>query len=192
MPFMTVRHFTEADIPLRSELLRESRFQANLTDFAVSLDDDELRANMRATIEDEHHLKRLFTMLGPKGQVVGFSWITTIDWRAQRCELSFGVLPRYRSGFGYKAVEAAHIYLREELNMQVIVNQILEHNTMMQSAETTAAQRQVRSEYDSYTVGQWRTACFWSVTDEEIRAQLGEREARRQELADRVRAGQRP
>lgn len=189
MPFMTVRHFTAEDIPLRSELLREARFQANLTDFAMSLDDDSLAANMRATIEDEHDVKRIFTICGPQGQVVGFCWITSIDWRSQCCELSFGVLPRYRSGFGFKAVEAAHEYVRAELNMRVIVNQVLEHNTMLQSAETMAQQTQVRSAHDSYTVGQWRTAHYWTLTEQDVLAARRRNLARRQEIADRVRAG---
>jgi len=143
VPFMTVRHFTEADIPIRTELLRENKYQTNLNDFAMSADDRALADGMRRTIAEQHHTKRLFTMCGSKGQVVGFSWITSIDWRSQACELSFAVLPRYRSGFGFKAVEAAHEYLREQLHMDVIINQVLSHNTMMLSAaELEAAMAQ--------------------------------------------------
>lgn len=189
MPFMTVRHFTEADIPVRTELLRENKFQTNLNDFAMSAADRELADGMRRTIESDHQVKRLFTMCGSKGQVVGFSWITSIDWRSQTCELSFAVLPRYRSGFGFKAVEAAHEYLREQLHMDVIINQVLSHNTMMLSAAELEANAQVRAEYDSYTVGQWRTACYWTVTRDDVRSRKEREWARRQEIADRVRAG---
>lgn len=189
MPFMTVRHFTEADIPVRTELLRENKFQTNLNDFAMSADDRALADGMRRTIESDHEVKRLFTMCGSKGQVVGFSWITSIDWRSQTCELSFAVLPRYRSGFGFKAVEAAHEYLREQLHMDVIINQVLSHNTMMLSAAELDANAQVRAEYDSYTVGRWRTACYWTVTRADVQARKERERARRQELADRVRAG---
>lgn len=193
MKYMTVRHFTEADIPIRSELLRESQFQANLTDFAVCTDDDGLIANQRRTIHEEHHVKRIFTLCGRQGQVVGFAWISSIDWRSQRCELSFGVLPRYRGGLGAVAVEAAHKYVRAELNMRVVVNQVLEHNTMLQSAERLAATRQVRCNFDSYTVGQWRAACFWSLTEHDVQAYVHEEQARRRALADRIRAkAQRP
>ena len=189
MPFMTVRHFTEADIPVRTELLRENKFQTNLNDFAMSSHDRALADGMRQTIDAEHHVKRLFTMCGSKGQVVGFSWITSIDWRSQTCELSFAVLPRYRSGFGFKAVEAAHEYLREQLHMDVIINQVLSHNTMMLSAVELDAHAQVRAEYDSYTVGEWRTACYWTVTRDDVRDRKQRDLARRQEIADRVRAG---
>ena len=189
MPFMTVRHFTEADIPVRTELLRENKFQTNLNDFAMSSADRELADGMRRTIESDHGVKRLFTMCGAKGQVVGFSWITSIDWRSQTCELSFAVLPRYRSGFGFKAVEAAHEYLREQLHMDVIINQVLSHNTMMVSAAELEANAQIRAEYDSYTVGRWRTACYWTVTRDDVRDRKQREWARRQEIADRVRAG---
>lgn len=119
---------------------------------------------------------------------MGFAWITSIDWRGQCCELSFGVLPRYRGGLGALAVQAAHDYLRAELNMRVIVNQVLEHNTMLQSAEALAASRQVRCEYDSYTVGEWRASCYWTLTEHDVRANTHELEDRRRTIAERIRA----
>lgn len=192
MRHVTVRHFTEADIPLRSELLNESRFQANLTDFAASIGQDALTANQRRTIAEEHRVKRIFTMCAPKGQVMGFAWITTIDWRSQVCELSFGMLPRYRGGPGLVAVAAAHDYIRTELNMRVVVNQVLEHNTMLQSAEKMATAQRVRSEFDSYTVGQWRTALYWTETEEQNQELQRKIADRRAELAERIQARSRP
>lgn len=194
MSFITVRHFTEADIPDRTELLRESRFQANLTDFAVSSDDDALLAGQRNTVRCEQGVKRILTLCGPKGETVGFAWITGIDWRSQRCELSFGVLPRFRGGYGVTAVRAALHYLRSELNMQVIVNQVLEHNTMLVSAGALAAAQRVRCEFDSYTVGQWRTAFYWTETEDDGRQNSIKNVQRRREIADRIRArtGQSP
>jgi RimJ/RimL family protein N-acetyltransferase len=188
MPRVTVRHFTEADIPIRSELLRDSRFQANLTDFAVSTDGDGLTANQHHTIHAEHDEKRIFTLCWASGEIVGFAWISTIDWRGQRCELSFAVLPRFRGGPGALAVAAAHDYLRAELNMRVIVNQVLEHNTMLQSAQALAEHRQVRCDYDSYTVGEWRSSCYWTFTEDDVARQRAKDQQRRQEIAERVRA----
>jgi hypothetical protein len=185
---VSVRHFTEADIPIRTALLRESRFQANLTDFAVLAQDDALVVGQRRTIEQEHAVKRIFTICGPNDQVLGFAWITSIDWRSQSCELSFGVLPQYRGGFGAVAVGAAHDYLRTELNMRVVINQVLEHNTMLQSAESMAAQSRVRCAYDSYTVGEWRTAYYWTTTEDDVRQHLERTENRRREIAERIRA----
>ncbi|MDQ7808698.1 hypothetical protein Q5425_33610 [Amycolatopsis sp. A133] len=187
MPIVTVRHFTEEDIPLRTELLREARFTANLTDFAVGAGDDGLIARQHRTITEEHRTKRMFTLCGPRGRVMGFAWITSIDWRAQRCELSFGVLPRDR-GLGALAVYAVHKHLRDELNMRVIVNQVLTHNTMFLSAEALEAQHQVRCERDSYTVGEWRTACYWTLSDEDVRKHEASAGQRRRELAERIRA----
>jgi Acetyltransferase (GNAT) domain len=188
MSVVTVRHFTEADVPVRSELLREPRFQANLTDFAVVTADDALVRNQTRTIAEEHRTKRIFTLCGSRKQILGFAWITSIDWRSQCCELSFGILPRYRGAYGAAAVAAAHAYLRSELNMQVVVNQVLEHNTMLLSTDALAAQRRVRCAYDSYTVGEWRAACYWSETEQDARVIQYQVIDRRREIAARIRA----
>ncbi|UED82960.1 GNAT family N-acetyltransferase [Streptomyces profundus] len=188
MSFVRVRHFVEEDIPFRLELLRESRFQANLSDFAVQAADADLVADVRRTIAERQAERRIFTLCGAGDAVLGFAWITSVDWRAQSCELSFGVLPRYRGGPGALAVRAAHDHVRAELNMRVVINQVLEHNTMLQSAATLAASGQVRSAFDSYTVGEWRSACYWTLTEEDVAADRAERLARRRELAERIRA----
>ncbi|WP_062216648.1 GNAT family N-acetyltransferase [Streptomyces sp. NBRC 109706] len=188
MTFVTVRHFTEDDIPLRLQLLRESQFQANLSDFAVQAADADLVADVRRTIAERQAERRIFTLCGAGGAVMGFAWITSVDWRNQCCELSFGVLPRFRGGPGAFAVQAAHDHVRSELNMRVVVNQVLEHNTMLQSAAALASSRQVRCAYDSYTVGRWRSACYWTLTDEDVSADRAERLARRREVAERIRA----
>jgi RimJ/RimL family protein N-acetyltransferase len=188
MQVMTVRHFTEADIPARIEHMRDPDFQANLSDFAASISDGDLAASQRRTIAEEQHIARIFTICGPDGEVAGFAWISSIDWYSQCCELSFGVLPRYRGGLGALAAVALHEYLRSELNMRVVVSQVLDHNLMMQSAELVAARRQVTCPLDSYTAGEWRAAYFWAFTDADARSYPGAEQARRQALADRIRA----
>jgi RimJ/RimL family protein N-acetyltransferase len=188
MSFVTLRHFAPDDIADRTGLLREARFQANLTDFAVSTADDALVASQHRTIAEEHQTKQIFTLCGPNDETVGFAWISTIDWRSQSCELSFGVLPQFRGGFGFTAVRAALHYLRSELNMQVIINQVLDHNTMLKSVESLAATSRVRCEFDSYTVGQWRTAIYWTETEDDARRQDLNAAQRRREVAERIRA----
>jgi RimJ/RimL family protein N-acetyltransferase len=185
---MKVRHFTTEDIPLRTELLRESRFQANLTDFATLTEDDALTANQASTIAGQHDVKRIFTVVGKKEQVIAFVWITSIDWIAQSCELSFALLPRYRGGFGPAMSSTALEYLHEELNMEVVINQVLSHNTMLQSADKLAAMSKVVSEFDCYTVGEWRTARYWTQSRDEFRAGAGDARTGRAELSARIRA----
>ncbi|MER6033399.1 MULTISPECIES: GNAT family N-acetyltransferase [unclassified Streptomyces] len=182
-----IRHFEEADIPARSALLREQRFQANLTDFAVVSSDEALVENQRRTIEHEHGVKRMFAMCHPDGRTLGFAWITSIDWRARTCELSFGVLPRFRGGYGAAAVGAMHRYIREELNMRAVINQVLVHNTMLVSAEDLTAQSQVRCAYDSFTAGEWRDSCYWAQDAEEYERSMAEHEERRRAIAARIR-----
>ncbi|MDT0267361.1 GNAT family N-acetyltransferase [Streptomyces sp. DSM 44915] len=188
MASVTVRHFAAEDIPLRLELLREARFQANLSDFAVQAADADLVADVHRTIAERQAERRIFTLCTAGGRVMGFAWITSVDWRHQSCELSFGMLPRYRGGLGALAVEAAHDYVRAELNMRVVVNQVLEHNTMLQSAASLAANRQVRCAYDSYTVGEWRATCYWTLTEEDVAADRALRADRRRRVAERIRA----
>jgi hypothetical protein len=192
MSIVTVRHLTEADIPERAALMRESRFAANLSDYGIAAADEDLVGILHRAITTDHDVKRHFALCGPSGQVVGFAWITAIDWRSQCCELSFGMLPRFRGAFGAPAVAAAHTFIRTELNMRVVVNQVLEHNTMLLSADTLAAEQRVRCDYDSYTVGQWRTACYWSENEEQALAKRDQAQRRRAALAERIRAKTRP
>jgi|SRR5579859_6645432 len=188
MQVMTVRHFTEADIPARIKHMRDPSFQANLSDFATSITDESLAARQRRTIAQEQHTARIFTICGPGGEVAGFAWINPIDWYSQCCELSAGVLPPYRGGLGALAVAALYEYLLSELNIRVVVSQVLDHNQMMQSAELMAACRQVTCPLDSYTAGEWRAAHFWAFTEADARSYLGAEPAGRQALADRIRA----
>lgn len=185
---MTIRHFTEDDLPLRTELLRESRFTANLTDFAVLTDTRELVERQRATIAHEHDVKRIFTVCGPRDQPIGFVWITSIDWRSQSCELSIALLPRYRGGYGLPAMATARDYVHHELNMVTIVDQVLAHNTMLQSAELLRRRHSVRCPYDSFTVGEWRTALYWTQTRDQFRADGEDVARRRARRGDRIRA----
>jgi RimJ/RimL family protein N-acetyltransferase len=180
-----LRHFAEADVPIRCDLLRDSGYQANLNDLAVGAHGDTVAEIELRTIRSEQQTRRIFTICTPDGTVMGFGWLGSIDWPNQCCELSFAMLPKYRHGFGVPAIAAVRDYLHSELNLQIVVNQVLSHNTMLQSADNLAAYRQAVCEYDSYTVGQWRTACFWTNSEQEMRA---ERETRRRERSARIRA----
>ncbi|BBA96683.1 hypothetical protein RVR_2097 [Actinacidiphila reveromycinica] len=183
-----IRHFQEQDVPLRTALLREDSFQANLTDFAVTTGDDALDRGQLRTIAEEQHTKRIFTACRPGGQVIGFLWITDVDWRSQSCELSFAMLPRYRGGFGPPTINAARAYLYDELNMEVVVDQVLEHNTMLHSRDELSELSRMRCPYDSYTVGTWRTARYWTRRRDEFRAWRAGEDRRRTELGARIRA----
>ncbi|HEY8980275.1 MAG TPA: GNAT family N-acetyltransferase [Streptomyces sp.] len=185
---VTIRHFTHEDVPSRSALLRDADFQANLTDFAVESEDDALDAWQRRTIDHEQHTKRIYTACRGDGEVIGFLWITSLDWRSQVCELSFALLPRFRRGFGPPAIQAARAHLHDELNMRVVIDQVLEHNTMLNSGREALERMQVRIPYDSYTVGEWRTACYWTQSAAEFRARRADELHRRADRSARIRA----
>jgi RimJ/RimL family protein N-acetyltransferase len=183
-----IRHFTAADVPIRSALLRDADFQANLTDYAILTGDEALADRQLRTIAEEQDVKRIFTACRANGQVLGFLWITSIDWRSQSCELSFGLLPRFRGGFGPPAIDAVQAYLYDELNMKVVINQVLEHNVMLHSLADMVQRRRIRCEYDSYTVGEWRTACYWTESEEEFRAECEHAALGRAKRSAQVRA----
>jgi hypothetical protein len=183
-----IRHFTPDDIPIRSALLRDDAFQANLTDFAVLTEDDALASWQQRTIAEEQDVKRIFTACRGNGEVIGFLWITSVDWRSQACELSFAILPRFRGGFGPPTIDAARGYLYDELNMRVVVDQVLEHNTMLHSGSDLDRRSRVRSPYDSYTVGEWRTARYWTQRRQDHRTRVAEDTRKRAETGARIRA----
>ncbi|MER5439014.1 GNAT family N-acetyltransferase [Streptomyces sp. NPDC002790] len=184
---LTIRHFTEADIPVRGELLRDPEFQANLTDFAMATADDALAEWHRRTIHEEHDTKRIFTVCRGD-EVIGFWWMTSIDWPSRRCELSFALLPRFRGAFGTLLVQAAQRYLHLELNMEVIVDQVLEHNVMLHSSSRLDELHRLRRRFDQYTAGRWCTACYWTRTAADFEADRTEIDRRRSERAARIRS----
>ena len=181
-------HFAAEDVPIRNALLRDPEFQANITDFASTVDDDELSASPLRTIAEEHDTKRIFTVRRGQGEVIGLWWITSIDWRSQSCELSFALLPRFRRAFGTHLAEAAFRYLYDELNMKVVISQVMEHNVMLHSTERLTRLRRVRSPYDQFTAGHWVTACYWTSTVEDSRDDVRDLARRRAEHAARLRA----
>jgi len=188
MRALTVRHFTEADVPLRTAVLREQRFGSNLTDWALVADVEEVQAHQRRLLARAQETVRIYCACRGDGEVVGFLWITDVDWRAQTCELSVAMLPRYRVGFGTLAVIAAQHHLYGELNIRVVVHRVLEHNTMLNSRDRLATTSQVRCDHDSYTVGEFRTALMWTQTAEDFHANLDRLPNRRDELGARIRA----
>jgi hypothetical protein len=164
---VTVRHFTAEDVPIRSALLRDPQFQANITDVASRTMDDELAASQLRTIAEEQNTKQIFTVCRRGDEIIGFFWISHIDWRSQSCELSLALLPKFRRAFGLLLVQAALRHLYDELNMQVVIDQVLEHNVMLLSESTVAERSQIRSIYNQFTDGRWVTACAWSNAVEE-------------------------
>lgn len=181
-----IRHFSHEDIPIRSALLRDDAFQANLTDFAVLTEDAALASWQSRTIAEEQDVKRIFTACRGNGEVIGFLWITSVDWRSQCCELSFAILPRFRGGFGPPTIDAARAYLYDELNMRVVIDQVLEHNTMLHSEGDLDQRSRVRCRYDSYTVGEWRTARYWTQRRQDYRVRVAADGRKRAETRERI------
>ncbi len=181
-------HFAEDDIEVRSSLQRDHLFQTNIDDAASTSQDDELAARQQRTIDEEHETKRIFTVRRGKGEIIGFCWITSIDWRSQCCEVSLALLPRFRHAMGALLSDAVFRYLYDELNFKVLVNQVMAHNSMLLSEDRIAELHQVRRPYDQFTAGRWNTACYWTVTREQSRMEQRGLARRRADNAVRVNA----
>lgn len=184
---LTIRHFTGADVPLRTALMRDPDFQANIADIAALAGDDELAKIQLRTIAEEQDTKRIFTVCRGD-EVVGFWWLSAIDWPGRTGELSFALLPRFRHFLGLHLIEEAQGYLHDELNIEVIVDRVLEHNVMLHSRSRLAHLSAVRAEYNQFTTGRWCTILCWTRTAKEFRVQDREIAVRRAERAGRIRA----
>lgn len=174
-----VRHFTEADVPVRTALLLDAAVLANLNGDAATRSVEELHAAQVATIRTGQHDKMILTAETAKGRVLGFLWLTSIDWRSRSCEASIAMLPDARFGMGALAFDAMSDFVFDDLNMLVVVNQVLAHNTMMQSSADVEGRAQVTSPYDCYTSGAFRTSQYWTETAEQYRARHAARRAAR-------------
>ncbi|MGQ0838599.1 GNAT family N-acetyltransferase [Actinokineospora sp.] len=183
---LTIRHFTPADVPLRTALLREPHCLENIGDWPLLTDHGEIVARQHAAIAHRQASLRLFCVCRGTGEVIGFVWMTDIDWRSQTCQFSIVLVERYRGGFGTPAVITAREYLHNELNMRVVVNRVFEHNTMLNSRGQLTASRQVTCPYDGYTVGEFRTQSAWVQTVDDFRASVAELPQRRAELRARI------
>ncbi len=181
-----MRHFELSDIPVRSALLRDGRVLANINDDALNQADDQLAEGQRRTVEEQHHTKLIYTVCMPDGSTIGFCWLTSIDWRSRSCELSFALLPEYRIGLGSALVPEAREFMFRELNMRTMINQVLDHNTMLLSTGDQRELSQVTCDYDSYTVGEFRRARYWSRTVEQCVAEAEEFRRRRAERRERI------
>ena len=183
-----VRHLAERDVPARTRLLVDALVLANLNGDAATRSAEEVTAGQLATIATGQHEKMIFTAETEGGRLLGFLWLTSIDWRSRSCEVSIAMLPEARFGMGALAFDAMCDFVFDSLNMVVVVNQVLAHNTMMQSSAEVAARSAVVAEHDCHTSGEFRTSHYWTETAVQYRSRHAERSRRRAARAARVAA----
>lgn len=185
---LVVRHYEHRDIPVRAALLRDAAFAANLNSWGTRSSACTIHAREEATIDDGQWDKRVLTVTKPDGTVVGFCWLTSLDMVAGHCELSFAVLPQYRSGYGLLVHTVASAYVWNELGMLAVTHQVLDHNQMFIRRSELQRHATLISHRDDHTAGQTRDAFYWSEDKEQFVRALEQEENRLRHLKNQLRS----
>ncbi|GIP63153.1 GNAT family N-acetyltransferase [Virgibacillus pantothenticus] len=165
---LLVTHMEKGDIDERISLLFDYHVQKNINHSSVLMSKNEIRESHFNTINDGQEFKRYYVIRTLNQALVGYCWITSIDWIEQTCELSISILPEFRVGYGLLALLEMYDYLYKSLNIRAVINQILEGNKLLRS-ERSLRNSAIKSVYDSFTFGKYRSAFIWTQTLEQHR-----------------------
>lgn len=161
MKRLRVRLMRAEDIDDRVALYLDERVQSNLSHAGTLVGREQLRAAHLDWLESDWHERLMYRVSTEGDELVGFTWLTEIDWISQRCELSIMLMPRYRQQLGLLALISMYDYLYETLNMHVVLNQVLSVNEMLLSPQLRRSRAQVISPDHVYTLGELRTSYLW-------------------------------
>ncbi|WP_019240560.1 MULTISPECIES: GNAT family N-acetyltransferase [Bacillus] len=163
---LLIFHLEESDIKNRMDLLYDYHVQKNLNHLSMLFDENQIKNIHLQGISHQQDIKRHYIIKTSLEQIVGYCWITSIDWINRTCELSISILPKYRIGYGYLALIEMYEYLYKYLNMKTITNQILEENELLRT-ESSIKEFALKGKYDSYTNGKYRISYKWTQTLEQ-------------------------
>nr|WP_256439604.1 GNAT family N-acetyltransferase [Sporosarcina sp. 6E9] len=153
----------------RINLLLDFHVQKNLNHTSMLVSKDELRNMSLERIKSGQNILRFYVVKSPNKQVIGYCWISSIDWIEQSCELSISIFPEFRVGYGLLALLEMYEYLYQHLNMKTIVNQSLEGNSLLLAKNSSIKENAIRSDFDSYTFGRYRSSYLWTQTIDEYK-----------------------
>jgi hypothetical protein len=189
MKALRVRLMRAADIDERVALYFDERVQSNITHAGALLTAEQVRAAHERWLETGWDDRLMYRVGDDAGDLVGFTWLTGLDWLAQTAELSIMLVPRHRQRLGLLALISMYDHLYDTLNLRVVLNQVLSANQMLLSAQNRRSRAQVVSPDHVYTVGELRTAYLWGQTradHEDYAARAAQRNTRvREALAER-------
>jgi hypothetical protein len=161
-----IEHFEHEHIEDRISLLYDYHIQKNLNHLSMQFDKNKIREIHEDSIENKQNSKRYYVIKTNKNRIVGYCWISSIDWINRTCELSIGILPEYRIGYGLLALVKMYDYLYDQLNMKTVLNQILEGNELLRS-KVSLNGLAIKIKRDSFTAGKVRNAYMWTQTKQE-------------------------
>ncbi len=191
---LVIRLLREEDIAERVAIYSDPRVRSNLAHTGALVPPDEMTLAHQEWLAGTADERLMYRLSLPSGELVGFTWLTELDWVEQTCELSIAILPDYRSRMGLLALLAMYDHLHNTLNMQVVVNQVLSVNEMLLRPEVRADRAQVVSPDDCFTAGALRTNYRWTQDRAEherfTRRAVQRRERIRNRLAGRLDTGE--
>lgn len=190
MRLLRVRLMRAEDIDERADLYLDARVQSNLTHAGSTLTREQVRSAHLGWLQHDWHERLMYRVSTESDQLVGFTWLTDIDWLSRSCELSIMLVPAHRSRLGMLALITMYRYLYDTLNMHVVVNQVLSGNEMLLSEGRRESLTQVVCPDHVYTVGKLRTAYVWGQTRSDHEALMAHGAERAARISARVRERQ--
>ena len=182
---LRVRPMRDADVDEWLAMYVDEDVQTNINHQGGVTAPDELRAQVRVWLTGRSG--RLYFRIGTGGgDLVGFAWLTKLDWISQRCGLTVMVAPRHRNRLGLLAHIAMYNHIYDMLNLRVVVHEVLSGNEMMRSEEHYRSRAQAISPDHCFTVGVRRTCYWWAETRADHHAILARTAARGAKVRQRL------
>lgn len=168
-----IRRMTVGDIPARVDLLQDEHVKENIEDLAAVLPRRQIEAHnfQRMNDEESHHID--LVLENSSGAVLGYSWLSGIDWQSRLCEVSIALLPEYRGGLGHICYLAVKVFVFQSLGIRSILCQVLSSNRMMIGGEQLKKKATMHSKWDAYIAGEWRECYLWIEDSESFEAAMG-------------------
>lgn len=190
-PRLRIRLLRREDIAERVAIYSDPRVRNNLAHDGALITRDAMVKAHEEWLDSGFDERLMYRISLSSDEVIGFIWLTELDWTNQTCELSIAILPAFRGRFGLFALIQMYDLVHNTLNMEVVVNQVLSVNEMLIRPEVRASRAQIVSPDDCFTSGALRTNYRWTQDRSEhqhfTRRAIERRERIKQKLAAQAR-----
>jgi hypothetical protein len=146
----------------RVAIYSDPRVMSNLAHTGVMTPPDVMTRAHEDWLDEGFDERLMYRVSLPTDELIGFTWLTELDWVNQTCELSIAILPEHRGRWGLFVLLQMYDFLHNSLNMEVVVNQVLSVNEMLLRPEVRAGRAEVVSPDDCFTAGSLRTNYRWT------------------------------
>nr|WP_042193675.1 GNAT family N-acetyltransferase [Kibdelosporangium sp. MJ126-NF4]CEL20841.1 hypothetical protein [Kibdelosporangium sp. MJ126-NF4]CTQ98354.1 hypothetical protein [Kibdelosporangium sp. MJ126-NF4] len=178
---LRIRLMRHEDIDDWIRLYADEAVQRNNSHDAALIPAEDLRAMNEQWLDSQWHERLMYRVDTGKGELVGFTRLSLIDWRSQTCDMGIMLLPRHRRRLGLLAAFAMYDYIYDTLNLRVVLHQVMSGVEMMLAGDRVRSLAQATSPDHCYVTGEFRTCYWWAQTKadhEAVRQRNTERGAR--------------